>query len=439
MALTIVKMLFSFYTKSMRQSSLCTKTLREAPKDEVSVNAKLLIRAGFIDKLAAGIYTFLPLGLRVLRKIENIIREEMLALGGQEVLMPALNPKENWQATGRWTEFEALFKLKGFENKDYALAPTHEEIVAPLAKKLVFSYQDLPLALFHIQTKFRNEPRAKSGLLRTREFLMKDLYSFHADQKDLDQYYEKATDAYFEILERCGLKDKTYLTLASGGTFSKYSHEFQAVSEAGEDTIFICQNCQNLAVNAEIKSETPACPACSGMEFEEAKAVEVGNIFKLGTKYSEPFGLKFRDASGKEQPVIMGCYGIGPGRVMGTIVEVSHDEKGIIWPKEVAPFGAHLLALSEEEKIKKYAQGVYEKLAEAGIEVLYDDRSASPGEKFADADLIGIPTRLVISEKTLEKNSVEIKKRGEKEVQLIKLNDLKNLTDSICSPVKDSK
>lgn len=407
----------------MKQSQLCTKTLRESPKDEVSVNAKLLIRAGFIDKLAAGIYTFLPLGLQVLRKIKNIIREEMIALDGQEILMPALNPKENWQATGRWTEFEALFKLKGFEDKDYVLAPTHEEIVAPLAKKLIFSYQDLPLALFHIQTKFRNELRAKSGLLRTREFLMKDLYSFHADQKDLDQYYKKVTDAYFEILEHCGLKDKTYLTLASGGTFSKYSHEFQALTEDGEDTIFICKKC-NLAINAEIKPKTPACPDCGAKDFKEAKAVEVGNIFKLGTKYSEPFGLKFRDASGKEQPVIMGCYGIGPGRVMGTIVELHHDDQGIIWPTEVAPFAAHLLALGEDERIKKEADALYQQLAAKRTEVLYDDRSASPGEKFADADLIGIPLRIVVSEKTLEKDSVEIKKRDEKETKLIKIPDI---------------
>lgn len=411
----------------MRQSQLPTKTLKEPPKDEVSVNAKLLIRAGFIDKLAAGLYTFLPLGLRVLKKIENIVREEMLAIDSQEILMPALNPKENWQATGRWTEFEALFKLKGLEDKDYALAPTHEEIVAPLAKKLVFSYQDLPLALFHIQTKFRNEPRAKSGLLRTREFLMKDLYSFHADQKDLDQYYEKVTDAYFKILERCDLADKTFLTLASGGTFSKYSHEFQTLTEGGEDTIFICQKC-DLAINAEIKTETPTCPDCGGKDFKEAKAVEVGNIFKLGTKYSEPFGLRFRDAAGKEQPVIMGCYGIGPARVMGTIVEVSHDKDGIIWPEEVAPFQAHLLALGETAEIKKQADGLYEKLTKQGIEVLYDDRDdATAGSKFADADLIGIPLRLVISEKTLAKNSVEIKKRGEKETKLIPLKDISNL------------
>ncbi len=421
--------------KLMRQSQLATKTLREAPKDEQSVNAILLTRAGFIDKLAAGIYSFLPLGLRVLRKIENIIREEMLAAGGQdakrpqEILMPVMHPRENWEQTGRWSNFEALIKLKVAGEKDFALGPTHEEIVAPLAKKFIFSYKDLPAYLFQIQTKFRDEPRAKSGLLRTREFLMKDLYSFHASEKDLDNYYQKMTDVYFKIFERCGLKEKTFLTLASGGTFSQFSHEFQTICEAGEDTIFICQNCKNLAINAEIKNATPACPACSGMEFEKAKAAEVGNIFKLGTKYSAPFDLKFKDQDGREKDVIMGCYGIGPARVMGTIVEISHDDKGIIWPESVAPFKYHLLALGESAEIKKAADSLYEKLIADGVEVLYDDRAAlSAGEKFAEVDLIGIPYRLVVSEKTLKEDSVEIKKRNEKETELIKISEvLKNL------------
>jgi len=410
----------------MKQSQLATKTLKEAPTDEQSVNAILLTRAGFIDKLAAGVYSYLPLGLCVLRQIENIIREEMLAMGGQEILMPVLHPRENWEKTGRWDSLDVLFKLKAVGDKDFALGPTHEEVVAPLAKKLVLSYKDLPLYLFQIQTKFRNEPRAKSGLLRTREFLMKDLYSFHTSEKDLDSYYQKMTAAYFKIFERCGLKEKTYLTLATGGTFSKYSHEFQTVCEAGEDTIYICQNCQNLAINAEIKNETPSCPACSGMEFEEAKAAEVGNIFKLGTKYAAPFELKFKDKDGSEKTVVMGCYGAGPSRIMGTIVEASHDKNGIIWPESVAPFKYHLLALGEDAKIKKAADGLYEKLNEQGTEVLYDDRELAAGAKFAEADLIGIPYRLVISEKTLEKDSVEIKKRSEKETRFIKIADLKN-------------
>ncbi|KKT26516.1 MAG: Proline-tRNA ligase [Parcubacteria group bacterium GW2011_GWA2_43_9b] len=407
----------------MKQSLLAAKTLREAPKDEASVNAILLTRGAFIDKLAAGIYTFLPLGLRVLRKIENVIREEMTAIGGQEILMPALQPKENWDKTDRWNHFDALLKLKAFGDKDFGLGPTHEEVVSPLAKKLILSYKDLPLYLFQIQTKFRNEARAKSGLLRGREFSMKDLYSFHASQDDLDDYYRQATDSYFKIFDRCGLGAKTYLTAASGGTFSKYSHEFQTVSEAGEDTIFVCDSCKKFAVNKEIVAETPACPACGGMGFTEAKAVEVGNIFKLGTKYSAPFDLKFKDENGQEQTVLMGCYGIGPGRIMGTIVETSHDDKGIIWPANVAPFKVHLLALGDDEKVKNEADALYEKLNKAGIEILYDDRQLPAGAKFAEADLIGIPHRLVVSEKTLAEDSAELKKRDEEKTKLIKLSE----------------
>ncbi|MBU2220174.1 prolyl-tRNA synthetase, partial [Patescibacteria group bacterium] len=371
----------------MRQSTLATKTLREAPKDEESVNSILLTRAGFIDKLAAGIYSFLPLGLAVLRKIENIIREEMLLIGGQEILMPALQPKENWDKTGRWNNFDALLKLKAFGDKDFALGATHEEVISPLAKKLVLSYKDLPFALFQIQTKFRNEARAKSGLLRGREFSMKDLYSFHTSQEDLDNYYKQTTTAYFKIFERCGLGEKTYLTAAGGGSFSKYSHEFQTVSEAGEDTIFICDNCKKFAINKEIKAETPACPACGGMGFKEARAIEIGNIFKLGAKYSAPFDLKFKDQNGQEQNVIMGCYGIGPGRVMGTIVEISHDDKGIIWPENIAPYKYHLIALGDDANVKKEADALYEKLTKENLEVLYDDRSLPAGQKFAEADL----------------------------------------------------
>jgi len=427
----------------MKQSFLFTKTQKEAPKDEVSANAQLLARAGFIDKLAAGIYTFLPIGLAVLKKIENIIREEMVKINGQEILMPALQPKENWLKTGRWDGFDVLFKTEGKENRQYALGATHEEIIVPLVQKHISSYKDLPFYAFQIQDKFRDEPRAKSGLLRTREFLMKDLYSFHATQKDLDKYYEIANDAYFKIFEHCGIKDKTYLTLASGGTFSKYSHEFQVITEAGEDTIHICQKC-NLAVNAEVKNETPACPDCNGTDFKKAKAIEVGNIFKLGTKYSEPFDLKYKDEKGKEHLIIMGCYGIGLGRLMGTIAEICHDEKGLIWPSQVAPFQAHLIVLDGGEKTERQAMPgaeprtvprsgsgtreaadeLYKKLTADGIEILYDDREVSAGEKFADADLIGIPVRLVISEKTLAQDSIEIKHRNEKEPKLVKISEL---------------
>lgn len=403
----------------MKQSRLFTRTVKELPKDEASFNAQALIRAGFVDKLSAGVYSFLPLGWKVLNKIRNIIIEEMEAIDGQELSLPALAPKENWQATGRWETMDVLFKMQGSDEKEYALNPTHEEIATPLAKKFIFSYRELPMAFFQIQTKFRNEKRAKSGLMRGREFLMKDLYSFHANQEDLDDYYERATAAYQNIFNRLGLGDLTYLTFASGGSFSKYSHEFQTLTPAGEDLIYICKDCK-VAVNKEIIAEQSTCPKCGNKNLQEEKAVEVGNIFKLGTKFSQPFGLQYQAADGSKQAVIMGCYGLGLSRVLGTIVEVCHDEKGIIWPTSIAPFKAHLLSLKENEAAEK----IYNELSAQGIEVLYDDRDLQAGEKFADADLIGCPYRIVVSKKTLESGSVEIKKRSEEKSELVSMENL---------------
>lgn len=409
----------------MKQSALFTRTVKELPKDEASFNAQALIRAGFVDKLSAGVYSFLPLGWKVLNKIRNIIIEEMEAIGGQEVSLPALAPKENWQATGRWETLDVLFKMQGSDEKEYALNPTHEEVATPLAKKFIFSYRELPMAFFQIQTKFRNEKRAKSGLMRGREFLMKDLYSFHANQEDLDDYYEKAIIAYQNIFRRLGLSDLTYLTFASGGSFSKYSHEFQTLTEAGEDLIYICDNCR-VAVNKEIIAEQTSCPKCGNKELREEKAVEVGNIFKLGTKFSQPFNLQYQSADGTKQDVIMGCYGLGLSRVLGTIVEVCHDEKGMIWPASVSPFKVHLLSLKENEAAEK----IYQDLRSQGIEVLYDDRDLQAGEKFADADLIGCPYRVVVSKKTLEVGGVEIKKRSEEKSELISLEKLTTILRS---------
>ncbi|MBU1164322.1 prolyl-tRNA synthetase, partial [Patescibacteria group bacterium] len=393
------------------------KTKKQIPADEKSINAQLLIKAGFVDKLMAGVYTYLPLGWRVYQKIENIIREEMDAIGGQEILMPTLTPKENWQQTNRWDNFDALFKFEGVDKKEYALGATHEEVISPLVKKFVSSYKDLPLYIYQIQNKFRNEVRAKSGMLRGREFIMKDLYSFHTDQKDLDKYYEKAKAAYTKIFERCGIGKTTYITLATGGSFSKFSHEFQTITEHGEDTIYLCKNCKE-AINKEIIKDLGECQTCSNKDLEEHKAIEVGNIFNLGDKFSTPFKLTYVDKDDKEQPVIMGCYGIGLGRVLGTVVEVFNDDKGIIWPESVAPFSAHLLAIGESAEVKKQAKAVYDKLIKEGVEVLFDDRlDVSAGEKFANADLIGIPNRLVVSEKTGKK--VEVKKRDGKEEKLM--------------------
>ncbi len=401
----------------MRQSQFFTKTLKEAPRDEESTNAKLLIRAGFVHKEMAGVYTFLPLGLKVLKNIENIIREEMNRVGGQELFMPALHPKENWEQTGRWDSLNTLFRFTSYYTKqEYALGATHEEIVVPLAKTFISSYRDLPQYVYQIQNKFRDEKRAKSGILRGREFLMKDLYSFHKDEADLDTYYEKMKDSYKRIFEKAGIGHVTYLTFASGGTFSKYSHEFQTITEAGEDTIYLCEKCR-VAVNEEIIKEQPVCPECQNKDLKKEKAVEVGNIFKLGTKYSEPFSLSYKDEKGKENLVVMGCYGIGLNRLMGVIAEVFHDEKGILWPKAVAPALVHLVSLQGGEQ---KAEELYEDLLKKGVEVLYDDRlDPSPGQKLTDADLIGIPLRIVVSAKTISAGKIEVKKRNEKQEHLI--------------------
>ena len=408
----------------MRQSELFTRTRREAPKDEVSLNAQLLIRGGFVEKIMAGVYALLPLGWRVYQKIEAIIRDEMNALGGQEVLMPSLHPKENWEITGRWGTYDSLFRFTSYYSKiEYALGPTHEEIVVPLVQKQNLSYKDFPFAVYQIQTKFRDEKRAKSGLMRGREFSMKDLYSFHTSEEDLDAYYDKAKASYKKIFQRAGLGHVTHLTFASGGSFSKYSHEFQTLTMAGEDVIHICDKC-DVGVNREIFDDVGgACPECKNTNLRAEKAVEVGNIFKLKTKYSTPFGLRFKDEKGEERDVIMGCYGIGLTRLLGTIVEVHHDDRGIVWPESVAPYRVHLLRLGDDEKARKAADDIYDELCEKKIEVLYDDRLTSAGEKLNDADLLGMPVRAIVSAKTIEKKGVEVKKRNEADARIIGVKD----------------
>lgn len=407
----------------MRQSQYFLKTSKTSPKDDPSINARLLEQGCFIEKEMAGVYTFLPLGLRVLSKIERVIREEMDKLGASELLMPAMQPKENWKSTGRWDSLEVLFKVKSVHGYELALGPTHEELVTPLAQNIINSYRDLPKAVYQIQTKFRDEARAKSGLLRGREFRMKDLYSFHANEEDLVKYYNLAADAYRAIFKRLGL-DAVY-TEASGGSFSKYSHEFQVEIENGEDTIYVCNKC-SLAKNKEIYEQGVLCTNCNVSDYREAKASEVGNIFELKTRFSESFDLRYTAEDGSRQLVVMGCYGMGPSRVMGVLVEKYNDEKGILWPEAVAPFKVHLISLKGAEK---EADTLYADLQVQGIEVLYDDREKSAGEKFADSDLIGIPYRVVVSEKTLAKESVELKKRAEKESELVSIDKLvKKLT-----------
>lgn len=405
----------------MRYSRLFGRTSYDAPHDADSVNAKLLAQGGFIDKVAAGIYNILPLGHRVLTKILTVVREEMNGVQGQEILMPALHPIELWEQTGRnKTMDDILYKTKASGDRDFVFGPSHEETVTPLAKKYIQSYKDLPMSVYQVQTKFRDEPRAKSGLLRGREFGMKDMYSFHATNEDLNQYYDEVMAAYLRVYERCGLR--AYVVKAGGGAFTdQYTHEFSVITPAGEDTILVCDNCHT-AENVEIAKNTETCETCGGPVKKE-KAIEAGNIFKLGTKFSEPCDLYFTDKDGQRKHVIMGCYGIGTTRMIGTIVEASHDDKGIIWPESVAPFRVHLVVLpGKDAQIMAEAERLYGEMQKAGIEVLFDDRDESAGRKFTDADLIGLPIRIVVSGRTLEKQSVEWKLRANTESELVALD-----------------
>ena len=413
----------------MKQSKLFTKTKKESPADEVSRNAEFLLRGGFVHKEMAGVYSYLPLGLRVLRKIENIIREEMNKVGGQEVLLSSFQPKENWEKTGRWKAMDDLYKVSDSSGREVALGPTHEEIVVPILKNYISSYKDFlsasPLAIFQIQNKFRMELRAKSGLLRGREFMMKDMYSFHTSKEDFEKFYNNMKNVYKTIFQRVGIGHLTYLTFASGGTFAKYSHEFQTISSAGEDTIYV-DEASGTALNKEVLTDEILSQLNLTKEkLVEQKAIEVGNIFDLKTKYSEPFDLSYTDPKVKKHIVLMGCYGIGLSRLLGAIVEVLSDDKGIIWPESIAPFQIHLLVLGEDEAVWKEADKIYEILQKNNIEVLFDDRKEnSAGEKFADSDLLGIPLRAVLSARSLKEGGIEIKKRTEEKGKVVSLEDL---------------
>ncbi len=401
----------------MLQSKLFTKVARTAPKDEVALNAQLLERGGFVFKNSAGIYSYLPLGWRVIQKIAGIIREEMNAIGGQELLMPALIEKKYMDATGRW-DVDISLRVKGVKDKEanFVLGWSHEEILTSIATRYVSSYKDLPFAAYQIQTKFRDEPRAKSGLLRGREFMMKDMYSFHTSEIGFKDYYKRAAEAYRKIFNRCGLR--TIYTLAAGGVFTpENTHEFQVLADIGEDTIFVCEKCE-YAENKEISKleDGSICPSCGG-RVSKRKSIEVGNIFPLGTKYSKDLNLQFADEDGKKHLVVMGCYGIGLGRTMATVVEAHNDEKGIIWPESIAPFKVHLLAINGAD-----GRDVYKSLQKESVEVFYDDRDLSAGEKFAEADLLGIPWRVVVSPKLGDK--LEVKKRNETETKVIIKEDL---------------
>jgi len=413
----------------MKYTKLFGKPSKNKFRDLESINAELLIQGGFIHQEMAGVYTWLPLGLKVLKKVENIIREELNKLEAQEILMPALQSKEKWLISGRWDNVDVLFKLPSQTDKEYALGATHEEIVTPLIAEYVKSYKDLPVAVYQIQTKFRDELRAKSGILRGREFGMNDLYSFHRNQEDFDAYYKKVQEAYFKIFARLNLDVK--MVEASGGDFTKkYSHEFHVLTSAGEDDILACENC-SFAQNIEIASlkDGDKCPKC-GSVLRIAKGVEVANIFDLNTKFTDAFKVKYTDQDGSLKVPLMGCYGIGTTRLVGAIVESSHDEKGIIWPREVSPYDIHLISLaSRDEKINndilQKTDNLYQELIARGYSVFWDDRNKiSAGEKLKVADLLGFSTRILLSEKTLVKNKVELIKRNEINAKMFDISQI---------------
>ncbi len=406
----------------MRQSKIFSKTRKESPKDETSKNADLLIRGGYIYKEMAGVYNYLPLGFRVLQKIIQVIREEMNQLSAEEVFLASLQEKANWEKTNRWSEevVDVWFKTKLKNDTELGLAFTHEEAIAKMAADYIYSYRDLPKLLYQFQNKFRNEIRAKSGIMRTREFVMKDLYSFAKNETEHQEIYEKVAKSYERIFAKLGLGEITYKTFASGGTFAKYSHEFQTVSSAGEDTIYVDQK-SKIAVNAEVlNAEVLADLNLKRENLIEKRSAEVGNIFSLGTKYAEALNLFFKDEDGKDHPVIMGSYGLGPGRIMGVIAETLSDENGLIWPEIIAPYKIHLLTLGDEKSLKDFGDDLYAKFLARGIEVLYDDReNLSAGHKLKDSDLLGLPYRVIVSSKNQPRGEVGFKKRGEVEEKVL--------------------
>lgn len=412
----------------MYQSQLFTKTKKQISREAEFISHKLLLKGDFIDQLTSGVFSFLPLGFLVYKKIEKIIRQEMEQIGGQEIMMPALQPKFLWEETGRWKTIDPpLFKFKDRHQKELALGSTHEEVIFDLVRRRINSYRDLPIALFQIQNKFRNEMRSSGGLLRVREFVMKDLYSFHVNEKDLDQYYQKVAKAYHKIYQRCGLF--AMLVEASGGTIGgAITHEFMVLADCGEDKILICKKCQ-FAANLEVGKKYKNCPKCNNKLIIK-RSIEVGHIFQLGTEYSKKMKAEYIDEKGKKQLIWAGCYGIGLGRLMAAVVEVNHDDLGIIWPKELSPFDLHLLCLQpKDKKVKNEAENLYKALQKEKTNVLYDDRSAGAGEKLKDADLIGISKRVIVSERTVEKGAVEYKERGKKESRLVKVEHIRKISN----------
>lgn len=408
----------------MRVSKLFTKTSKNAPADEVSKNAQLLIRAGYVYKVMAGVYAYTPLGIRVLENIKQIVREEMNAICGQELVMTSLQRKETWEGTGRWDDeaVDVWFKTKLKDETELGLAWSHEEAILEMMQQYIKSYKDLPTAVYQFQTKLRNELRAKSGIMRGREFVMKDLYSLHATQADMDQYYDQVIEAYKRCYERFGLGDSTFVTFASGGSFTKFSHEFQTICDAGEDILYVNDD-QTVAVNEEVLDEAAAELGVDKSSLKPVKSAEVGNIFKFGTEKSEKMNIFFTDSDGTQKPVYLASYGIGITRVMGVIVEKFADDKGIVWPENVAPAKVYLVRIGGEAAIE-HADQLYADLTDAGVQVIYDDRDERPGAKFADAELMGIPHRVTVSDRLIETGEYEYTNRSTGETQLLTRDEL---------------
>ncbi len=414
----------------MRISKLFTKTLKNAPADEVSKNAQLLIRAGYVYKEMAGAYAYLPLGLRVLEKIKRIVREEMDAIDSNELVMTTLQRKEVWEKTTRWSDdvVDVWFKTRLKDDTELGLGWSHEEPIVEMLNHYVQSYKDLPLSLYQFQTKMRNELRAKSGIMRGREFVMKDMYSMHATAEDLEQYYNQTIEAYKRVYARLGIGDETYVTFASGGAFTKFSHEFQTICDAGEDIIYLHRE-KNVAVNEEVLDDAVKELGVQKEELEKVKTAEVGNIFNFGTQKTDEMGLRFTDSDGKEKSLYLGSYGIGVTRVMGVIVEKMSDDKGIVWPENIAPYHVYLVSIGKKGSEK--ADELYKELKKAGVEVLYDDRDERAGMKFADADLLGIPWRVTVSDRLVEAGQVELKARTSDETKALTVEQLIDTLKSV--------
>ncbi len=410
----------------MRMTQLFTKTTKNTPADEMAKNAQLLIQAGFIYKVMAGVYAYTPLGLRVVENIKQIVREEMNAIGGQELIMTNLQPKETWDVTTRWDDdvVDVWFKTKLKDDTELGLAWSHEEAILEMMRQFVSSYKDLPIYAYQFQTKLRNELRSKSGIMRGREFVMKDMYSLSTDAEQHEVFYQATIEAYNRIFDRFGIGDITYVTFASGGAFTKFSHEFQTVCEAGEDTIYLHKG-KNIAINEEVlDDESLENLGIKREELEQVRSAEVGNIFNFGTEKAEQMDVTFADEHDKKQPVFLGSYGIGITRVMGVIAELMSDDKGLVWPENIAPAKVYIARLGDDVAVVEAGDDLYKKLTNSGVEVLYDDRDARAGEKFGDADLMGIPYRVVVSAKTVAGGEHELKKRTEDTTKMVNVEDL---------------